>query len=94
MKTNFFNIFKEDNNLNEKNIIGFISFCIMVIIAISDVIAGFMGNTLEINRFVFMAFVWVTLGSFGISEVSKTFKGTNQNQLRRPNPKRNNNKSK
>ena len=81
MKINLLNIFKEDNNLNEKNIVGSISFCIMVIIAIADIISGFMGNSLEINRFVFEAFVWVTLGSFGISEVSKATTKAKSNNI-------------
>jgi len=69
----FRDLFKDGNDLNEKNIVGFASFTIMIIFAIADIISGWVGDPLNINQFIFDSFVWVTLGSFGISEVSKAF---------------------
>ena len=65
------NIFKDDNNWNEKSIIGFIAFTIMVLIMIADLVTGWVGQDLLINEFVYDSFVWVVLGCFGISGVEK-----------------------
>jgi hypothetical protein len=63
----FKEIFKTDNSYNEKTIIGFLSFAVMVIVMIADVISGFWGKDLPINEFTYNSFVIVTLGSFGIA---------------------------
>ena len=65
------NIFKDDNNWNEKSIIGFVAFTIMVLIMIADLVTGWVGQDLVINEFVYDSFVWVVLGCFGISGVEK-----------------------
>ena len=70
----FGNIFKDDNDIKEKSVVGFASFAIMVIFAITDIITGWMGNPLHVNEFIYNSFLWVTLGSFGISEAGKVFK--------------------
>ena len=61
------NIFKDDNNWNEKAIIGFVAFTIMCLIMIADLLTGWIGKDLVINEFVYDSFVWVVLGCFGIS---------------------------
>jgi hypothetical protein len=66
-----FEIFKNDNNWNEKSIVGFIAFAIMVLVMLADVISGYTGKDLVINEFVYDSFVWVVLGTFGISGVEK-----------------------
>ena len=65
------NIFKDDNNWNEKSIIGFVAFAIMVLIMVADLVTGWIGQDLIINKFVYDSFVWVVLGWFGISGVEK-----------------------
>ena len=65
------NIFKDDNNLNEKAIIGFVAFTIMCLIMIADLLTGWICKDLVINEFVYDSFVWVVLGCFGISGVEK-----------------------
>jgi|TARA_R110000803_G_scaffold36725_4_gene78930 hypothetical protein len=79
----FSNIFKDSNDLNEKNIVGFSSFAIMVIFAAADIITGLLGKELLISDTIFNSFVIVTLGSFGIDGVTKIFKkndgGSNKN---------------
>lgn len=67
----FSNIFKDDNAINEKNVVGFISFVVIVIFAVIDVITGLMGKELVIHDYIFNAFLWITLGSFGIDGVAK-----------------------
>ena len=74
MKQSRWRIFRDDNEWNEKTIIGFISFAIMVIYAFIHLIGQFFGWTLEINEYIYTSFVTVTLGSFGIAEISKTAK--------------------
>lgn len=69
----FAEIFKSSNDYNEKTIIGFLSFAIMVIVMVVDVITGFCGYELPINDFVYNSFVVVTLGSFGIAGAEKIF---------------------
>ena len=66
-----FEIFKNDNNWNEKSIVGFIAFSIMVLVMFADVMSGYAGKDLVINEFVYDSFVWVVLGTFGISGVEK-----------------------
>ena len=64
-------IFKDDNTWNEKTIIGFMSFAVMVLVMIADVVSGFMGKDLVINEFTYNSFVIITLGSFGIAGIEK-----------------------
>tara|TARA_R110000744_G_scaffold116898_2_gene218486 strand:+ start:3324 stop:3551 length:228 start_codon:yes stop_codon:yes gene_type:complete len=67
----FLEIFKDDNGWNEKTIIGFMSFAVMVIVMIADVVTGAFGADLSINEFTYNSFVIVTLGSFGIAGIEK-----------------------
>lgn len=69
----FKDIFKDENDINEKNIVGFASFVIMVLFALADLATGYFGKDLVINEFVYNSFVIVTLGSFGIGEAGKIF---------------------
>tara|TARA_Y100000401_G_scaffold94479_1_gene80976 strand:+ start:1068 stop:1283 length:216 start_codon:yes stop_codon:yes gene_type:complete len=66
------NLFKDKNDINEKNVIGFASFVVMVLFAVADLCTSlFAGKDLIINEVVYNSFVWVTLGCFGISAVEK-----------------------
>ena len=67
----FIQIFKDDNDWNEKTIIGFLSFAVMVAVMLADVITGACGKDLPINEFTYNSFVIVTLGSFGIAGIEK-----------------------
>ena len=69
----FKDIFKDDNSINEKNIVGFASFVIMTIFAAADIITGLMGKELLITDTIFNSFVIITLGSFGIDGLTKIF---------------------
>jgi ABC-type uncharacterized transport system permease subunit len=68
---NFANIFKDDNDWNEKTIVGFISFAVMIIVMIVDVITGWIGKDLVVNEFIYNSFLFITLGSFGIAGLEK-----------------------
>ena len=67
----FKDIFKDENTYNEKTIIGFFSFAVMVIFATVDIVTGIMGKELIISDSIFNSFVLVTLGSFGIAGLEK-----------------------
>jgi len=66
-------LFKDDNDINEKSVVGFGSFIVMVIFAAADIATGAFGTDLVINEFVYNSFVIITLGSFGIAEAGKVF---------------------
>lgn len=67
----FAQIFKNDNQWNEKTIIGFLSFAVMVIVMLMDVVTGWFGKDLPVNEFIYNSFVLVTIGSFGIAGLEK-----------------------
>jgi|TARA_B100001778_G_scaffold56307_1_gene43304 hypothetical protein len=69
----FGDIFKDDNDINEKSVIGFISFMIMVIFALTDLLTGYLGKDLVINEFIYDSFTLMTLGCFGIAGLEKIF---------------------
>ena len=64
-------IFKDDNKWNEKSIVGFCAFLIMVIVMLTDVITGAFGKDLIINEAIYNSFVMVVLGCFGIAGLEK-----------------------
>ena len=69
----FKNLFDDDNNINEKSVVGFLAFAVMVIFAVTDLLTGYLGKDLVINEFIYDSFVLVVLGCFGIAEVGKIF---------------------
>ena len=70
----FKNLFDDDNNINEKSVVGFLAFAVMVIFAIADLLTGYFGKDLVINEFIYDSFLFITLGSFGIAELGDIFK--------------------
>ena len=42
----FRNLFKDDNNINEKSIVGFIAFIVMILFAFADLLTGYFGKDL------------------------------------------------
>ena len=69
----FKDLFKDENDINEKSVVGFLSFAIMVLFAFADLLTGYFGKDLVINEFIYNSFVVITLGSFGIAEAGKIF---------------------
>ena len=72
-KRRVLDIFLDDNDVNEKAIVGFISFSMMVAFGIFDLVTAMDGTPLEISDTIYTSFVVVTLGCFGISEAGKAF---------------------
>jgi hypothetical protein len=67
----FTDIFKDTNDINEKSVVGFLAFVVMVIFAVVDIATGYLGKDMPINEFIFNAFLWIVLGSFGIGSIDK-----------------------
>ena len=71
-------LFKDKNDINEKNVVGFSSFVVMVLFSIADLTTSFIfvgeESKLVINEVIYNSFVWVTLGCFGISSFEKVKK--------------------
>ena len=78
----FKDIFKKSNDYNEKVVIGFLSFMVMVIAIAVDLITGYMGRALELNEYIFDSFMYITLGSFlpDVIEKFANFKGGNKSE--------------
>ena len=66
-------LFRDNNDINEKSVIGFLSFAVMVIFAVIDLATGYIGKDLVINEFIYNSFVLITLGSLGIAGAEKIF---------------------
>lgn len=71
MKNFFSQLFNDNNSINEKSVVGFLAFITMVLFAVADIVTGYIGKDLVINDFIFNAFLWLVLGSFGIGSVDK-----------------------
>jgi len=67
----FKELFKDNNDINEKSVVGFLSFGCMVLALFVDLVTGYMGKELLINEYIFNGFLVITLGSFGIASVDK-----------------------
>lgn len=67
----FKTLFDDNNTINEKSVVGFLAFVMMVIALAVDLITGYMGKELLINQFIFDGFMVITLGAFGIGSIDK-----------------------
>lgn len=67
----FIQIFKDNNDYNEKTIIGFMSFIIMVLYSILDLITGLLDIPFSLHEYIYNSFLILTLGSFGISGLER-----------------------
>ena len=73
-KRKFMDLFLDDNDINEKAIIGFISFFLMTVFGITDLVTALVWDMdLKVSETIYTSFVVVTLGAFGISEAGKAF---------------------
>jgi ABC-type uncharacterized transport system permease subunit len=81
----FKNLFDDANTVNEKAVVGFIAFIMLVIALLVDLITGYDGKPLVINEFIFDGFMVIVLGAFGIASVDKWLnKRGNNNQDSNP----------
>jgi len=71
MKQFFKTLFDDSNTINEKSVVGFTAFIMMIVTLIADIITGLMGKTMPIHEFVFDGFMIIVLGAFGIGSIDK-----------------------
>ncbi len=71
MKKFFHDLFNDNNSINEKAVIGFCAFVMMVIFAVADIVTGAMNKPLLVNEFIFDSFKFLTVACFGIASVDK-----------------------
>lgn len=64
-------LFNDDNKINEKSVIGFLAFLVMVAFAAADIFTGYYGKDLVINPAIFNSFLVLCLGAFGFGSVDK-----------------------
>ncbi len=64
-------LFSDNNQINEKSVVGFGAFLMMVVTLTVDLVTGVLGREMPIHEFVFDGFMVITLGSFGIASVDK-----------------------
>jgi hypothetical protein len=67
----FLDIFKDDNDINEKSILGFLSFAVLAAYGIIDVVTGLEGKQFVIEPIILEVFAALTAGCFGISSYEK-----------------------
>ena len=78
MKNFFKKLFDDNNTINEKSVVGFIAFFMMVLSLFVDLVTGYMGKELLINEFIFDGFLVITVGSFGIASIDKWINNKNK----------------
>jgi hypothetical protein len=61
------------NTINEKSFVGVISFFMMVLAFLVDIITGVWGSKLVIEEFIFNGFLMLTSVVFGIATAGKIF---------------------
>lgn len=74
MRQFFERLFSDTNDINEKAIIGMVSFLIMVVYSGIDVFYAATGRKVEINETVYSSFETIVLGAFLISSGEKIAK--------------------
>lgn len=79
MKKFLSDLFNDDNSINEKAVVGFIAFLMMVITLATDVVTGVLGREMPIQEFIFDGFMVIVLGAFGIASVDKWINKTKGN---------------
>jgi hypothetical protein len=71
MKKFFSDLFNDSNSINEKSVVGFMSFAVMIIFAVTDIVTGALNQPLLINEFIYDSFQVLTIACFGIASVDK-----------------------
>jgi len=66
-------LISDDNTINEKSFVGVISFFMMVLAFLVDIITGVWGSKLVIEEFIFNGFLMLTSVVFGIATAGKIF---------------------
>lgn len=71
MKKFFSDLFKDNNDINEKSFVGFLAFLMMIVTLAVDIYTGLKNQEMPINEFVFDGFLYISIGAFGIASIDK-----------------------
>jgi hypothetical protein len=74
-------LFNDQNSINEKSLVGFIAFIMMIVTLTVDIVTGVLGREMPIHEFIFDGFMVIVLGSFGIASVDKWINKTKNNSV-------------
>jgi hypothetical protein len=76
----FKELVSDDNDINEKSFVGVISFFMMVLAFLVDIVTGIWGVKLVVEEFIFNGFLMLTSVAFGIATAGKIFNMNKQKQ--------------
>jgi hypothetical protein len=77
MKEFLLRMFSDKSDVNQKAVLGFVSFLLMAIYAITDVVTGAMGIAFVIEPIVFNGLMYTALTMCGITGVEAIFGNKN-----------------
>ena len=73
-------LISDNNSINEKSFVGVISFFMMVLAFLVDLVTGIWGVKLVIEEFIFNGFLMLTSVVFGIATAGKIFNKNNKKE--------------
>lgn len=65
----FLDLFKANNNIDERNVVGFLAMVVFVLISLAEVTLNIFGVSYVTNPLIYDSLLWIILGSFGISVI-------------------------
>lgn len=77
MKDFLLRMFSDTSDINQKAVLGLVSFVLMVLYALADIITGVMGITFVIEPIVFNGLMYTALTMCGITGVEAVFGNKN-----------------
>jgi fucose permease len=77
MKDFLVRMFSDTSDINQKAVLGFVSFVLMVLYALADIVTGVMGITFVIEPIVFNGLMYTALTMCGITGVEAVFGNKN-----------------
>ena len=64
-------VVSDNNDINEKALVGFSAFLMLVVVLVIDIVTGLFGKELPIHEYIFDGFMIITLGALGIASFDK-----------------------
>lgn len=77
MKDFLLRMFKDTSDINQKAVLGFVSFVLMVLYALADIVTGIIGITFVIEPIVFNGLMYTALTMCGITGIEAVFGNKN-----------------
>jgi hypothetical protein len=77
MKEFLLRMFSDKSDVNQKAVLGFVSFVLMAIYALTDIVTGAMGIAFVIEPIVFNGLMYTALTMCGITGVEAVFGNKN-----------------